>query len=139
MAGPVTVTCPLCHVAFPVPTEVVGVDERRHLAYVRMDRAELYGHLRECAAKQGDVDAAGLVNGEPTKAVERPPLAQPHDVPPLPGGRRSCVMCGVLNAECMTRLQRSTKGCCPACENGNTHPAPQDTVPCAAWGAEQDG
>lgn len=137
MAGPVSVTCPLCRVAFDVPTEVVGVDEARNLAYVRMDRSELHGHLAECAARQGDKAGAALVNGEPTKALTHPPIAQPHDLPPFVArGKRPCVMCGMENGACMESLL-NTVPCCGACGEGNTHPTRHETVPCAVWASEQ--
>jgi hypothetical protein len=104
MAGPVTVQCPICRAAFPVPTDVIGA--RGHEVIVRMDRSGLYGHMRECEGK----------------AAEAPKAA------PLPAfiaaGARTCTMCGIANTECMGRLNRSGKGCCPACEDGDTHPAP---------------
>ena len=54
------------------------------------------------------------------------------------GGSRACTMCGVNGKECLDRAKRSRKGCCTACEDGNTHPAPGESFPCAVW-AEEHG
>lgn len=120
MAGPVTITCPTCREAFPVPTEVLGTDG--HQVIVRMDRTELYGHLEECAGQAAEQHAEQ--QAEAGKALTRPPVAQPHDVPPfIARGKRTCVMCGATNEACMASLANSLP-CCPSCGEGDTHPAP---------------
>lgn len=99
--GPVTVACPVCRVAFPVPCEVLAIDGA--LVIVRMDRSALFGHLQECG-------------GRPA-APELPRFVVP--------GRRTCIMCGTPNAECLASL-RNGAPCCGACGEGDTHPAPGD-------------
>lgn len=132
MAGPVTITCPTCQRAFPVPTDVLGTDG--HHVIVRMDRTELYGHLEQCAGKAAEqltitdqaTDTIAEVQAArwPGKALARPPIAQPHDVPPfIARGKRTCVMCGETNEACMVSLADSLP-CCPSCGEGDTHPAP---------------
>jgi hypothetical protein len=117
----VTITCPTCRQVFPVPTEVLGTDG--HHVIVRMDRTELYGHLEQCAGQTAERQAEAEQQ-VPSKAVARPPIAQPHDVPPfIAKGRRTCVMCGATNEACMASLANSVP-CCPSCGEGDTHPAP---------------
>lgn len=135
MAGPVSITCPTCREAFTVPTEVLGIDG--HQVVVRMDRSELHGHLQACAARAAEQQTV------PGKAVEHVNPPQPVHVPsllPVPPfvarGRRPCVLCGAPNPECLTSVQRTRSGCCAGCDNGATHPAPHDTLPCAVWATD---
>jgi hypothetical protein len=137
-------------VAFNVPTEVVGVDKLRNMVLAKMDRTHLYGHLQECAKTHPLPDDA-----EATHSTE---LAQVHEHqdPHLrarlvgrveqflrggffmaKGGSRACTMCGVHGEACVKRLPITGKACCPACGDGNTHPAPGEAEgTCAAWAAE---
>lgn len=164
MAGPVTIACPICGVAFTIPTEVVGVDEARHQVLLRCDRAELYGHLRECSTKHADKAAAALV--APSMAAI-PPQATAEPVLPkaelrgridrflviletsghLTRGDRACSMCGTPNETCLAGLKprrhllsgrpvRPPEACCVSCESGNTHPTAAEQTPCAEWARE---
>lgn len=142
MAGPVTITCPVCQQAFPVPTEVLGTDG--HQVVVRMDRSELYGHLQECTAESCDQrpDPEGETDARAShpagKALERPargvgPVALP---PFVATGRRPCLMCRTDAPACMVGLQGKGTPCCGACGEGNTHPAPGESTDCRVWAAE---
>lgn len=133
--NPLSITCPNCRKAFRVPVEVLGIDG--HMVRVRIDRSKVYGHVQDC--KGPDPEPA---KAEPGKVVDTPRDTLPK-VAPLTAatyvakGRRACLMCGVPGPECMDGLGRERKACCPACGDGNTHPAPQDTVPCASWAADR--
>lgn len=158
MAGPVTITCSGCGVAFPVPTRVLRV--LGHQVWVRMDRSEVYGHMATCPgfAEPGSPEPLQEVS----KAVAVP------DVPKADlagrinqfldgehyiarGGSRACTMCGTTGAACFEALKPikvttedgkeggrvAGKACCGACRDGNTHPAPGESRgTCAEWGAE---
>ena len=163
MAGPVTITCPTCGRAFPVPTEILGVDESTNHVVVRMDRTELYGHLQQCVAEQpaATTPLEDAMRRHPAgKALERPwrhnDMHQPigENGPSkaelagrmevmlssgayvAKGGSRACTMCGIKGDECLRRTKRSLKACCPPCQDGNTHPAPGESVDCQVWGAQ---
>ena len=141
MAGPISVTCPTCGEAFPVPSRVVSVDTNTNQVLVRMDRTELYGHLRACAGEAGE--AAG------NKLVQRMAAAVPPAV--LTGrvhrfldlrayvptaGSRACTMCGMAGETCLAALSSANLPCCTACRDGNTHPAPGEAQgSCAEWSA----
>lgn len=143
MAGPVTVACPVCRQAFPIPTEVVGVDHEHNTVLVTMDRSELYGHLRTCAAEHGD-QAGQEHDDERDKAKDQHPAGKALErpaapIPVAPGlvakGNRPCTMCGTSSPDCMTSLANSLP-CCGACGEGNTHPSRHESTPCAQWAAE---
>lgn len=144
MAGPVTITCPVCRVAFTVPVSVVGIDVENNGVLLLADRSELFGHLAECAAEHGKKAGAAVVRARAVASYPKDPelVGRVHQMLRMGAfvsnaGSRACTMCGVTGPECMQRLERSRKGCCPACESGNTHPAPQDTVACSTWAAER--
>lgn len=124
---PVTITCPTCGTGFPVPTEVLGIDG--HQVVVRMDRSELYGHLQACAAGKLEQPAA-----EQPRELEQPKLKAPAYVAK---GKRTCTMCGTPGPDCLQQLTSSRSACCGACGEGNTHPAPKESLSCAEWAAEQ--
>lgn len=135
---PVTITCPVCRETFPVPTELVGVAEDGRTVLVTMDRSELYGHLRECAAKHGDqAGQAGATERDQAKDAHPAgkSLELHHEPVPVAKGTRPCVMCGTSSPDCMTSLA-NTVPCCGACGEGNTHPAKHESIPCAQWAAE---
>lgn len=167
MNGPVTVTCPMCRESYPVPTEVLGVDEDADQVVVRMDRSGLYGHLRECAAKgitshrmtREEAMARHPAGRAMTKAVERPWRDDVADYTPSKhelagrigrfltlgafvskGGSRACTMCGLSGESCLALVGQNTRQpCCGACGDGNTHPAPgENEGSCAQW-AEKHG
>lgn len=125
MAAPVSITCPICRNSFPVPTEVVAVEDPAHVL-VRMDRSDLYGHLQQCAA--------GHAHAQPETPT--PPPAAPPAAPYVARGTRPCTMCGTHATNCLGQLHATQGPCCAACGHGNTHPAPQDSLPCATWAAE---
>lgn len=159
MAGPVRVTCPVCREAFDVPTEVVGVDVLRNQVLCRMDRSGLYGHLQRCAAAHPiPDDAATSHSTELAQAAGDESQRVPSGVLVgrveqflrggffmAKGGSRACTMCGITGTMCMTMLTGVGKSdgrtvratCCPACGEGNTHPAPGEAQgSCAAWAVE---
>lgn len=134
MAGPVKVECPVCHVLFPVPSEVVGVDEQANTVVVRMDRSGLYGHVAECAAKAGDQAGEALNTmlggnvSQPAKALEakatswvsrvadadlRGRITQLLAILERAGhytsGNRACTMCGATYAACMVSLDKTER------------------------------
>lgn len=150
MAGPVTVTCGGCGVAFPVPARVIRV--LGHQVLVLMDRSEVYGHQSRCA---GFAEPA-TPSKEASKTVAVPNddklpeaelagrihlmLAGGHFM--ATGGSGACTMCGTNRDACLQAIQTVTgprHPCCPACANGNTHPAPgENAQTCAQW-AEANG
>lgn len=153
--GAMKVQCPLCKELFPVPTEVISTDG--HQVIARMDRSEVFGHMDQCLAKAKPLTAP---KAEPVKPAEAPKVTQRLRRPTSPGdrmrigqfleaegfvsygGSRACTMCGTNGTECLDQLRKegTRPGCCPACHNGNTHPAPGEAVgSCAAWAAEKVG
>lgn len=137
---PLTITCPMCRQAFPVPADVVSVDPRHpELVMVRVDRSELYGHLRECAAERGDQAGRDATDQDtdtkPGKALERPAPELVNAPDPVAKGARPCVMCGARADTCLGALAErpGTPPCCPSCGEGNTHPARHESIPCAEW------
>lgn len=154
MAGPITITCSGCGVAFPVPARVVRI--LGHRVVVHLDRSAIYGHRTVCTGPD-DIDPAAEVS----KAVAIPDKPQPD--PALAGritmmltgghfmakgGSGACTMCGVTRDGCLQQLQPLTlplengkpagtvpgKPCCAVCGDGNTHPAPQEAAQtCAQW------
>ena len=152
MAGPVTITCPGCGTAFPVPVQVVRV--LGHQVLARIDRSKLYGHLAECTGTtERPMDAP--LDTHPAEVSKA--MAVPEKLPDLElagrinmmltgghfmakGGSGACTMCGVNRDACLSSLQpgrKTPKACCGACGDGNTHPAPMESRgTCAEWGAE---
>lgn len=109
-----------------------------HLAVA--DQAPLRDHYAACT---------GVHAGEPAKALEvRPATSVPmvdlagrigqfldgrHYV--ATGGSRACTMCGMAGATCLAIVGQNTReGCCRACMDGNTHPAPGEAQgTCRQW------
>lgn len=152
MAGPLRIRCPHCTEDFPVPTEVLDVNPTTNLVTVVMDRTELYGHLKQCAAAHGapqpsptrvivvrgsrsDVHRIGV----PSSADLSGRIDRMLDMRAYvaTGGSRACTMCGCIGQDCLTGLEtKSGTPCCSACGNGNTHPAPNEGTTCAEWAVE---
>lgn len=144
------ITCPLCRRDFPVPAEVLQVNTATNLVTVQMDRTELYGHMQRCANEYGapapSASKVLVVRGQNMPTEQPAPsqrelagrIGQMLDTGAYiaTGGSRACTMCGMNGADCLTQLREAGQGtpCCAACGNGNTHPAPSDTVPCSDWG-----
>ena len=144
----VTVSCPMCGESFPVPTELLGVDEENHTVLARMDRAKLYGHMETCTAAK----PADFMDHKPSELVQHVPatvskadlygriyqmLEGGHYV--AQGGSRACTMCGVTGALCLSTIRAGQSACCPACGEGNTHRAPGESKGlCAEWSAARE-
>jgi hypothetical protein len=139
-----TITCTMCRKGIPVEFKRVSNAADGTVAML-MGMAPLEAHMRVCAA------------GEHPKAVAAPELS----VPPVElagridrllnartprggryfvatGGSRACSMCGMAGASCLSLVGQNTReACCPACANGNTHPAPGEAQgSCAQWAVE---
>lgn len=137
--GPVTITCPGCGEALPVPCRMVFDNTHKQTVLVRMNYAGARKHFQECA------QAAAKPT---TQALEAIPVEAKVPAAILAGrmdqllegrhfigkGPRACRMCGRTNDECMSTLR--TKGgmpCCAACGEGDSHPIPQQDMACAEW------
>lgn len=131
--GPVTIRCPFCRELLAVPTEVIGQDG--HQVLVRMDRSGAAEHTQECAGRAGTpAQAPGkhVAKAEPAKSPQQPLQSGSWFV--AKGGSRACTMCGTNGEPCLVKLERVKSACCPACENGNTHPAPGEAQGlCSQW------
>ena len=151
MAGGLTVTCPTCGRLFPVPSEVLGVDQATDQVIVRLDRTELYGHLSACAGREVETTERGAAMERHPAGGEAPdptPIDQMLDPKGLrfvaKGGSRACTMCGINGKACFAMLKGLGlangkvvhAACCGPCAEGNTHPAPQEDATCQQWGAE---
>lgn len=130
-----TVVCRLCleHVTVKfrrAPGNVSG-----GVAVLLMDVTPLQEHVRKCEPVRDQfVLAPKVPQAELTGRIEQM-LNGRHYI--AAGASRACTMCGVTGQECMDRLNRSKKPCCPLCGDGNTHPAPGEAVgSCAQWAAE---
>lgn len=157
MAGPVTITCPGCREVFDLPTQVVKVFG--HTVLVRLDRREAYGHMAKCPAMTEPGSPAPDQEASRTVAVPDKPKPDPELAGRIHmmlagghfmarGGSGACTMCGVNRDACLETLRtgvavtvngvkRGPDPCCPACRDGNTHPAPMESRgTCAEWGAE---
>lgn len=125
--GPVTVACPMCKAKLDVPTEVVGTDQAGSLV-VRMDPTTARQHAAECARTVQQPEAQ-----DTTKAVA-PAKAQ---IPPFVAtGNRWCVACKISAKGCLDQLMAGKGACCAMCSEGDSHPAPQQSLSCAEWAAE---
>lgn len=145
--GALRIRCPLCAEDFPVPASVTEVQTETNLVTVVLDRTELYGHLQKCAENMGApqpsptkvVVLRGASNLPATVGPSKAELAGrirlmlEHGAFVAVGGSRACTMCGRVGTECLDQLRESGAGCCAACENGNTHPAPKEGVTCQEW------
>ena len=134
---------------FTIPCHVLKV--LGHAVWVRMDRSEAHGHMAVCPGMAEPGSPAP--EQEVSKAMSVPEKMPPPD-PELvgrinqmltmeafvvKGASRACTMCGVRGDVCLSNLRRKGEqaACCPACGNGNTHPAPLEAMStCAEWGAE---
>lgn len=152
--GAMKVQCPVCKELFDVPAEVIGTDG--HQVIARMDRSDLYGHTQACLAGAKPLTApkSGPAKLEPPKVVQR--LRRPSSPGDRQrvgmflesegfvsyGGSRACTMCGTRGDACLDQLRKDgvQPSCCPACQNGNTHPSPGEAVgSCSVWAAEKVG
>lgn len=139
MPGPVTVRCPTCRVAFSVPTEQIGQDG--HHVIVRMDRSDLYGHLRTCTGPKVPGKAVEKRRAAPVTTVPQAELAgRIHRMLDMrayvvEAGSRACTMCGMSGASCLALAGQNTREpCCRSCKDGNTHPVPGEAEgSCAQW------
>lgn len=146
-----TIRCPICRTDYPVPTELVGVDESTNKVLVRMDRTNLYGHMRACAAEHHQpppapdttvmarrVPPGPVVPTGPTKAELSGRIDQMLRMRAFvqEGASRACTMCGANGQDCLVQLEKRAAACCAACHNGDTHPVPKGDLSCAEWGAE---
>lgn len=144
-----SLTCPTCGTAFPVPAEVVSVDEKNQRVLLRCDRSELYGHLRECAGAAGEKAGKALmaaVSDADLRGRIAGVLRIVEEAGHLTRGTRACTMCGATNEACLASLSRGRSmfgrtrkpgtPCCAACGVGNTHPTAEERTPCAVWATE---
>lgn len=144
----VTIKCPTCHKSFVVPSEVLGLDG--HQVIVRMDRSEVVNHDCQPAALPAAAkpDAPKAIERKRAEYPRHPALAgrislmlDREDFVSI-GGSRACTMCGTKGQACLDGLRKPGKqgACCGACGEGNTHPAPGESLGmCAQWAAEKVG
>ena len=124
-----------------MPTEILGIDEASQHVIVRMDRTELYGHLAQCVRPQEVSERAQAMERHPANGPTKREMAGRidqlldggHYV--AKGGSRACTMCGTKGDACLTQLRKQERACCPACGDGNTHPAPGESQHCREWAA----
>lgn len=138
MAGPISVTCPMCGEVFPAPAEIVKVDTERNVVLCRLDRSGMYGHLASCPGTPAAPEPAALPVPEVSKADldGRVHLLLDQGAYVATGGSRACTMCGTNGDPCLKGLRVRRKPCCAACGEGNTHPAPgEGKGMCAEWAA----
>lgn len=131
MAGPLSIKCPSCGEVFPLPVVgIAGPAPDATEVELTVDRSAVYGHLRECPNQAPalprrtvpDADLAGRIH-----------LMLDNQAYVATGGSRACTMCGTVGDDCIP----TGTPCCPACRDGNTHPAPQENVgTCAEWAVE---
>lgn len=142
-----TITCRLCETAIAV--EFRRADANGVQLEV-IDSQPLADHYAECQAMEAkalhpaqsnvtvpQVELSGRVNRF---------LAILEDNGHLTRGTRACTMCGDTQDTCLASLDRRAgrivrkrvrgRGCCTACDEGNTHPTGSESKGCAEWGAE---
>lgn len=152
MATQGSIACGICGDAIPVQlVRVSGAGEPTRVQIV--DDRPMVDHMRTCKGSPLKALADTTPVAQPAK-VERPPL-RPNPYAAFRigqfleaegyvsyGGSRACTMCGTRGDACLDQLRKegTRPGCCPACHNGNTHPAPGEAVgSCAEWAAEKVG
>lgn len=146
-----SIHCGICKAAIPVDLIRVSGDGQP-VQLQLLDTAPMVDHMRTCPGSP--LKALAARETAPPKVVQRPLLrASVADRMRIGqfleaegfvsyGGSRACTMCGTNGAECLDQLRKegTRPGCCPACHNGNTHPAPGEAVgSCAEWAAEKVG
>lgn len=146
------IVCGICEGLIPVMlVRISGAGEPTQMQV--MDDAPMIDHMRTCKGSPLKALAAAE-DPEPPKVTQRPrlratPVARARIGQFLEaegfvsyGGSRACTMCGTRGDACLDSLRKegTRPGCCPACHNGNTHPAPGESLgSCAEFAAEKIG
>lgn len=136
-----SITCGLCHGSIDVefkrnPTGPARLDI--------VDLAPMRKHWEECPQ-------IGPTLTEAPKQLHSELVGRIHRL--LDGGHYvsmagsgACTMCGTNREDCWARLRNNKNQadpknptkftCCPACGNGNTHPAPEEVWDCQVWAVQ---
>jgi hypothetical protein len=138
-----TVACGLCGVAVSLTFQRTNDPNKLRVEDWSPLRDHLDTQCREMQPKA--LEAPKALHNELVGRIHRL-LDDGHYLSRAASG--ACTMCGTNRDDCYTRLRRNVPrakadrsdparwACCPACGNGNTHPAPMETWDCQVWAAQ---